>query len=198
MSVTYRKRQNVFLKEETEWSVEEDALRIREPARPEERLLWCNVASVRLAYAPTRLKRWRYVFVVYLKDGRKVEIDNAHFAGVGQFEDYSSTYVPFVRAALERIRIHAPEAKARAGSGVMSYVLNLLFVSTTFCLLAFVLMVIPTPLDYLSFSSFVKAGIIIVFLPALIRWIRKARPRGMELDEIPADALPNLPVPAAG
>ena len=73
--------------------------------------------------------------------------------------------------------------------------LNLLFVGSMFTLLAVVMMTIPTPFDYLSFSSFIRIGIILILLPVLFRWIKKARPRGITLDEIPEDALP--PVAAA-
>jgi hypothetical protein len=63
-------------------------------------------------------------------------------------------------------------------------------VCAAFGLLAVVLFTIPTPLDYLGASSVIKAGIIIILLPAFVRWIVMARPRAMSLDNIPRDALP--------
>lgn len=137
------------------------------------------------------MKTWRYVFVVELKDGRKIEIDNAHFAGLADFKDRSKTYVPFVQAALERIRILAPNARVRIVSRIISYTLNLLFVSTMLVLLDFVLVVLPTPLDYLSLPSYAKLAIIIIFFPILIRWAIKP-PRTVSLDELPPDALPKI------
>jgi hypothetical protein len=202
MSIIYSKRQSVFTKEEHEWRVEVDALVIKAPpgkapsrkelSSAESSISWKDVVNVRLAYAPGRFQKWRYVFVLQPKTGRKIEIDNSHYSGFAEFEDRSDTYVPFVRAALERIRDQAPQARAQIGSGIVSYVLNLLFVSAMFTILAILLIVIPTPLDFLSFSSFIKLGIIMVFLPVLYRWITKARPRGIKLDDIPPDALPKL------
>jgi len=190
MSVSYRKRQNFFVETEDEWRVEDDALVHTAAAGTVIRLPWRDVEQVRLAYAPTRAKTWRYVFVLYASKGRSMEIDNVHFAGLANFQERSDTYVPFVRAALERIRALAPEATLRVGSRTASYIANLLFVTLALGALTFVMFAIPTPLDYLSGSSFVKLGIILILLPALFRWIRKARPRGGSLDEIPADALP--------
>ncbi len=192
MSITYRKRQSLFTKAEHVWRVEEDTLVTSEPAGTESRVFWKDVTGVRLAYAPTRMKTWRYVFVVELKNGRKIEIDNGHFAGLADFKGRSNFYVPFVRAALERIRILAPDARVRIGSGVISYVLTLSFVAVATAALAIVLFVLPTPLDYLSYPSTVKLVIIILFSPILIRWTVKARPRTISLDEIPRDALPKI------
>jgi hypothetical protein len=190
MTVIYRKRQTLFSKAETEWRVDDEALVERDPSGYERRTSWRDVTSVRLAYAPTRWKAWRYVFVLYLKSGGKIEIDNAHFAGVGDFEDRSESYTPFVRAALERVRALAPEARMRAGSSVVGYILNLLFVGSMFAILAIVIFTLPTPLDYLDASSVIKGAIVVIFLPVLIRWIVKARPQGLSLDNIPRDALP--------
>jgi hypothetical protein len=170
MAVVYAKRQTLFRDEKTEYVVEEDALIIREPGKAELRIPWRNVDSVRLAYAPTRFKTWRHVFVLYLKRGRKIEIDNVHFNAVADFSDYSETYVPFVHAALARIKLEAPGVTARAGSAIVSYILNILIVVAGFSLLAFALITIPTPLDYMPFGAFVKLAIIIFFLPVLIRW----------------------------
>ena len=91
MSVLYRKRQNLFTKETTEWRVDDDVLSIHAPGIAERRISWHDVTYVRLAYAPTRIKHWRYVFVIELKNGQKIEIDNAHFEGVGNFTDYSAS-----------------------------------------------------------------------------------------------------------
>ncbi|MEE8439767.1 MAG: hypothetical protein V3S07_09265 [Micropepsaceae bacterium] len=192
MSVAYRKRQSLFTKAEHEWRVEEDTLVTCDPAGTESRVFWQDVIGVRLAYAPTRMKTWRYVFVVELKNGHKIEIDNGHFAGPADFKDRSNFYVPFVRAALERIRILAPDARVRIGSGALSYFLTLSFVAVVITALTIVLFVLPTPLDYLGYPSTVKLVIIIVFSPILIRWTVKARPRTISLDEIPSDALPKI------
>jgi hypothetical protein len=192
MTVIYRKRQTFFEKDDTEFRVDEDALVLRAPGKPEERFPWRDVDTVRLAFAPTRAKRWRYVFVLYPKRGPKIEIDNTHFVGVANFSDYSETYVPFVRAALDRIRAEAPEAKARIGSESFSYYASLAFFIACYLLLGFVLVTIPSPLDYMPYSGFVKLGIVIFFLPVFFSWVKKARPRGIQLDQIPRDALPRL------
>jgi hypothetical protein len=66
------------------------------------------VSSVRLGFAPTRLKARRYVFALKFRGGARFEIDNFHYRGFADFEDRSMDYAAFVRAALRRIAVAAP------------------------------------------------------------------------------------------
>ncbi len=183
----YRKRRNLFEKDECEWRVEPDALVFRDAHQHEIRLAWRDVKAVRLAYAPTRAKTWRHVFVLTMKSGLQTEIDNAHFAGIGDFEDRSASYAPFVRAALARIKAEAPDAVVRVGSSPLAYLVQAAFVLAAFAGLAAVLLLLPV-----SFSGIVivKLALIAAFLPMLWRWLKYARPRRASFDALPDDAFP--------
>lgn len=188
--VVYRRRRNALTQAEREWRVEEDALVTRGASGRERRLAWEDVASVRLSFAPTRLKPWRYLFSIQHRDGRRTMLDNAHYLGFARFEDRSDTYTPFVRAALARIAAANPKARALIGETAKRYFLLLLTALIGLGAVAFVLIALPTPFDHLPFVALIKLGLVLAMLPLFARWVIGAMPRGVALDAIPERALP--------
>jgi hypothetical protein len=95
-----------------------------------------------------------------------------------------------VRAALRRLAVAQPGAKALIGETPKRYFFLLLFALLAFGAIAFALIVVPTPLDQLPFANIAKFVIILLMLPIFWAWMLKALPRGVPLDAIPARALP--------
>lgn len=188
--VVYRRRRDAFSRSEREWRVEEDALVTVGGSGAERRFPWKDMLSVRLCYAPTRFKPWRYVFALQPRRGGRIEIDNAHFVSVGNFEDRSAAYRTFVRAALERLAAAKPQMRALIGETPKRYFLMLLAALVGLGGLAFVLIAVPTPLDALPYAALAKLAIIVLMLPIFWRWVIGAMPRGVGLSEIPKRALP--------
>jgi energy-converting hydrogenase Eha subunit C len=58
------------------------------------------------------------------------------------------------------------------------------------CVLAYVLVALPTPLDGLPYAALAKFGIVLAMLPMFWLWVARAMPRGVPLDAIPERALP--------
>lgn len=121
MTTSYSKRENGFETGEHRWSVEDHALIWTRPAGDSLTLPWKDVGAVRAAHAPTRARTWRRVLELTTRKGSKLLIDNSHFKGIADFEDRSSTFVPFVLACLERVLAQAPDARARVGSSPAGY-----------------------------------------------------------------------------
>jgi hypothetical protein len=190
--VVYRRRRNALTRAEREWRVEEAALVTRGASGRERRLAWEDVSSVRLSFAPTRFKPWRYLFSIEHRDGRKTQIDNAHYLGFARFEDRSESYAPFVRAAVARIAACNPKARALIGETTTRYFFLLLAALLGLGGVAFVLVALPTPLDGLPFAGLIKLGLVLAMLPVFARWVLGAMPRGVALDAIPPDALPRV------
>lgn len=188
MTTTYAKRENAFEKGEHIWRVEDDCLIWTRPTGESLTLLWKDVGAVRAAYAPTRWKSWRHVFELTTRKGAKLLIDNAHFRKVGNFEDRSPTFIPFVLATLDRVIAYAPDARASVGASPASYFGQLAFVLTMMAFLAAVLILLPTPLGWLII---LKLLLIAAMLPVAINWAVKSRPRRTELT--PGAMLPGLP-----
>jgi len=188
--VIYRRRRSAMSRGEREWRVEDDALVTRGGSGRERRYPWTDFTGVRLCFSPTRQKPWRYVFELQRKQGQKIEIDNAHFLGVGAFEDRSESYTPFVRAALARLAATNFKARALIGETPKRYFFLTLVALLGLGALAYVLAAVRTPLDTLPFASLVKLGIILLMLPIFWRWVIGAVPKGVALDAIPERALP--------
>lgn len=186
--VRYAKRGNVFDKGEEAWFVEPDHLVRTTPEGDQDRVAWREVALVRLKYAPTRWNGNRHQFSFTTTGGDLWSVDNIHCVGVGNFEDRSETFTPFVLAAIARIAALAPDAEAKLGTTGLAYWSQLLFASAMFALLVVVLLVLP---GSLSWMILVKLALIAAMLPVMFSWIGRARPRKVALDvEVFRDALP--------
>lgn len=186
---TYRKRENFFEAAEDVWSVEGDSLVHKRADGTVARRQLSEVASVRLRYAPTSYKTWRYAFEIRFNAGHAWHIDNGHFAGIADFEDRSATFVPFVREVIQLVSQHAPQARAFLGSSWTSYLLQVGFLVIAFSALAGVFLMLPIGAG-ISGMVVVKLAIIAFFLPVVLKWARRALPQGVPINAIPDDAYP--------
>ncbi|MFT3728724.1 MAG: hypothetical protein QM759_12945 [Terricaulis sp.] len=187
---SYRRRSGVVSRGEREWRVEDDALVSTAASGREQRFPWKDVIGVRLCSEPHRRKPWRYVFELQRKDGRKIEIDNAHFVRMGAFEERSGDYKNFVRAALARVAAANPKAKALIGETPRRYFFLILGGLLGLIAISYALIAVHTPLDQYQFAPLVKFAVIVLMLPVFWRWIFGAMPRGVALHDIPERALP--------
>jgi hypothetical protein len=188
----YRRRRSAISRGEREWRVEPDGLVSCARSGDARCVRWTDIVCVRLCAAPTRAKPWRYVFELQPRHGRRIEIDNTHYAGSGAFEDRSQAYTPFVRAALARLAGANPKARALMGETPIRYFLLLLGALIGLGALAFALIAVKTPLDALPASGLIKLALIFLMLPVFAR-VLGAAPRGVALDAVPARALPPEP-----
>ena len=190
--VIYRRRRNAISRGEREWRVEDDALVTVSASGRERRYPWVDIVAVRLCQEPMRGRPFRYVFELQPKHSRKIEIDNAHCVGRGQFEERSDSYTPFVRAALARVAAANPKARALIGETPKRYFFLLLGALLGLGALAFMLAAVQTPIDALPspYDALVKLAIILLMLPIFWRWVLGAMPRGVPIDAIPPRALP--------
>jgi hypothetical protein len=187
--ITYRKLENFFDAAEDVWSVEGDSLVHKRADGTVARRQLSEVSSVRLRYAPTSYKTWRYAFEIRFKAGHAWHIDNGHFAGIADFEDRSATFAPFVREVIKLVSQHASQARAYLGSSWTSYLLQVGFLVIAFTALAGVLLVLPIGAG-ISGMVVVKLAIIAFFLPVVFKWARRALPQGVPINAIPDDAYP--------
>jgi hypothetical protein len=188
--VTYRRRRNGASRSEREWRVEDDALVTRGGSGREQRIRWREIVSVRLYHEPKRAKPFRYMFELKPHNRAKIVIDNAHYLGDGAFEDRSSSYTPFVRAALSRVAAENPKVRALMGETPKRYFFLLILSLIGLGALAFALVVMPTPIDAWPYATPAKLGLVLAMLPLFWFWVLRNMPRGVELDDIPDRALP--------
>jgi len=176
--IAYAKRENVLEKDERRWVVETGGLRQSWPRNRDQLLPWRDVREIRLTFAPTRFKPWRYKLTLRGPDGARV-IDNAHFAGVGNFEDRSDSFRPFVLACVERVAALAPGAEARLGAAPLAYWAQLLLVAVVYALLAMIVIALPINFTGLIWA---KLALIVVMLPVFFAFVTRSWPRRIALD----------------
>jgi hypothetical protein len=181
----YRRRASV-LEDEREYRVEQDHLVVGSGGA-ERRLPWAGVRWLRLTFAPTEQKRGRYVFVLAFASRERIQIDNMHWRGFADFEDRSGSYVPFVRASVERIRALAPGARAFAGAPWWSYLGQIAILSISGALLVWVLLEVS---GHVSDSNQARVAAIVAALPVVMVWLVRGRPRRLDLGNLPPSVLP--------
>jgi hypothetical protein len=188
--ITYSRRRNQVSGGEREWRIEDDALVMRRPGGGEKRTPWRDILGVRLYHEALRNRPWRYAFELHTRQGARIVIDNAHCIAGSQFEERSSRYTPFVRAALARIAAANPKARLLIGETQKRYFFLMLMGLLAIAALALALMVIPTPLDATPLALPVKLGLVLSLLPLFWVGVLRSLPRGAALDAVPDRALP--------
>lgn len=179
-AVEYRRRASLTETGEVLWRAFPDrleqfgpdgALRMTVPYR--------NVQSVRLAFAPGRFQTSR--FLMELQGTRsELVLSNMHFAGIGNFEDRSETFLPLVRTVVTGIAAANPVARFTAGERPAYYWLMLGFNAFAFGMLALLLLTLPIVPGNISASVMIKGVVILFTLPLLFSWAVNARPRGFD------------------
>lgn len=188
MSERYEKRESILETAPRVWRIEPDALVHAFPRGGEFRLPWSEVRRVRLRYAPTEYKRWRYIFSIDGRRGRGMSFDNSHYLGVADFEDRSAAFSAFVSAVLDKVAERAPKAKLYLGSSVLNY--TVLMASMLIPMAALCWLILSLPGWEPNEMFWARFGIIAAMLPVAGLWIVKARPRHADM----ATMRENLPV----
>jgi hypothetical protein len=147
-----------------------------------------SIVELRLCFDPTRFDDTRHRCDIRLADRRRASFYSTHFVSVAEFEDRAATYVPLVRALVAQVAAASPACRFRAGKRPIVYwaehaVLAAL-VALLVCVLALVGGVAITDL-FLA-----KLAIVVAFIPVMIAYTRKNRPRQFDPDAIPAEVLP--------
>ena len=105
---------NSLIDKERSFTLGEDALTWRDDAG-EGRLAYADVRDMRLIGYPSLIGEALQCTVRGRRHG-KVKIRSAHYRGLGDFEDRTETYAPFVAALAKRVAARAPDARFIAGS----------------------------------------------------------------------------------
>lgn len=144
---------------------------------PPGRISLAQVNRLRIAYEPTRISSGRFVIWLRSPTG-SVRLDNLDWAGVGQCREQDEAFMGFTQEMLYRIQSENPAAECRLGKPAGTYVLSLLF--TVFLLV----ILFGAGLFFLFIGviwlALLKVLILLVYLPRLIRYLKRNRPRKME------------------
>lgn len=192
---SYSKRETAFDPGEQVWTVEAEGLRWARADGARLGMAWARVRAVRLTFAPTGLKPWRHKLTLVSRTAGTWTIDNGHFKGVGDFEDRSAGFNPFVLACVERVAAANPAAQGRLGADPLAYWAQMAFVVLGLGALAWV--VLALPVDF-NGAQWAKLGVIAALLPTGLLFAVRSWPRPVALDvEAFRAALPEVPATTA-
>jgi hypothetical protein len=181
----YRARQNAFGQERL-WRVGSGGL-FWQGGEKAGHFPFSEIVSIRLSFTPTRFDFARYRCVVKRFNGWQETIVSTSYAGIGSFEDRSTSYAGFVRRLVEEASRANPAIRFEAGESSLKYWGSIALMIGAFALLAVVILSI-------GFNStwfiIVKLAVIAFLLPICLRWIAKNRPHAFQPGVIPPQVLP--------
>lgn len=172
----------------TTWVLDGGVLRQEDDKGPPREIPLDRVRVLRLDFAPTRPERNRYRCRLELAGGETLTIFNRTYVSFGNFADTSADYVAFVQALIAALRQHAPRCEWIAGASAASYFFNLLatgFIFGCFGLISFFLFSVG-----LTWLIVLKILLLLFYVPVLLRWVMRNRPRAFSPKLIPPDMLP--------
>lgn len=215
-SLSHAARANVFQREAT-WRLAPDALtreggeaasapawahafrillRILWPWQPirieaggSARFPYAAVSALRLSFDPTRFDARRHRCDVTLADGERAVIFSTHYVSVGEFEDRGPSYAALVRELIGRVAAAKAACRFRAGKRPLVYWAEHAFLLAMLAALVWVIGLVGGA--GLSELTWLKLAIVASFIPLLLRYTRKNRPRRFDPAAIPSDVLPD-------
>ncbi len=171
----------------TRWVLEEGRLQLEDGKGPPRVVPLGWVRELRLDFAPTRPERNRFRCRLKLFNGETLTFFNRTYAGIYDFRETSAEYVAFVSALRDALARHAPGCRFIAGAGGVSYFFNVLttvFIFGCFAAIAWFLFVVG-----LTWMLALKLLILIFYVPVLLRWVVRNRPRDFAPAAIPRAAV---------
>ncbi len=174
MTTTYEKRESVLEREPRRWRIEPGALVEELPGGRRTAIAWDDVEEVRLRFDPTQYKSWRHVFSVY-GAGATISFDNGHYLAMGEFEDRSASFSPFVSAVLDKVR--SPRARLYAGATPLGYAATAVPLMLGLGLLLLVLWNLPVDADAGGGRILERLFAVAVALPLAGYWAVRSWPR---------------------
>jgi len=181
----YRVRQNAF-EQERLWRVGPHGLSW-DGGEKKGAFPFSEIVSIRLSFTPTRFDFARYCCVVKRFNGWRETIVSTSYAGIGSFEDRSSSYAAFVRRLVAEAARANPAIRFEAGESRIKYWGSIAILVGAFALLAVVVLSIGLAPTWLVIA---KLAVIAFLLPVGLLWTAKNRPRPFQPQEIPPQVLP--------
>lgn len=185
----YRLKANAFTGMRT-YRLTDEALTWEEEGKPLDGVFFDEISEVRLAFAPTRVAPNRYRAQIVLRRGGMVELFNLDYVGFANFAAHDADYAAFLTELHRRLAARGKNVVYRRGNTVAGYIFNVgltvfIFVAIAFAFIFLVNVGGPG-------IAIVKLGIILFFVPLLVRYIRRARPGTYDPLALPRDVLPDV------
>ena len=146
-----------------------------------------EVASVALAYEPSRADLARYTCTITGRRGHVVQLQSTSYRGVADFVSQADAYRAFVLALHRALLPRAGEVRFGTGVSTSRYLLNLGCLLVSLPLLLGVLALFGTAI---GIPAVLHLVLIAVLLPFVWKWMRRNRPGTYDPRALPDALLP--------
>lgn len=174
----------------TTWAIEGIWLRVQDEAGPPRLIALADVAELQLEFAPTRMEPNRFRCALRARGAGPLFWFNRTYAGLADFRDTSAAYAAFVRALHAALARHAPECRFVAGATAARYVASV--IAAGLAGLVVVGAALFLVFNGLAWLILLKLALMAIFLPNVVRWLARNRPRAYAPDAIPPGVLPRV------
>lgn len=192
--LTHSKREHIGESHQRLWQVTPQGLTIIDADARPVRIDYRDIQSLRIAYAPTQLKLWRYVAELTLNSGRSFVIDNGHYQGIGDFEERSDSFRLMIEALFSALKQHNPDAALITGEHSARHWGYSIMLCLSLLLLAWVAWAVSG--NSLLIALIIFGAVFLTYASGAGDLMHRTRPgspqKVAELTTLPADHLPPL------
>lgn len=142
------------------------------------RISYCDIATIRTRFDPTRFDRNRYRCDLRSTTGDRTTLFSTHYVDIASFKDQQESYAPFIRAMIMRVQISNPSAVITTGLSWPAYILQHGALLLTLFALLTMLGVVGVP--GLG-SGWIKLVILTSYGGILWRYARRNMPKNIAL-----------------
>lgn len=184
MQQEFKNRLNAFQKERT-FVLDKDRLQVWEAGMQIKDVPLRNIKSIKLSYEPTRLNTRNYVCTLDIGP-EALKLQSTDYVSLANFRDNAEAYVAFVSQLLPMAQNANPYLKLKGGSSATQYYGSLAFLAIVLVLVILVF----TLTGGFSWTSMLRLVILAIFIPSLLKYIKKNKPIQFSAYEIPEKLLP--------
>jgi hypothetical protein len=175
----------------TTWTIDGAHLRLADDQPAPRVVALADAVELRLEFAPTRMEPDRFRCALRVRGAGHFVCFNRTYAGLGDFRDTSAEYAAFVRALHAAIARHAPACRFAAGATPARYTASV--AATAFVALVAGVAALFLVFNGLAWLILLKLALMAIFLPNVLRWLARNRPRAYAPGAIPREVLPTAP-----
>lgn len=193
-ALSYTYRQSILTKPWT-FSLTDDALSFQEDQRPAIVIPYSQIKQVKPKFDPTRVQLNRHVIDVQLTNGRSYKIASMSYQGISDFTDQAAQYSRFIKAFHERLAHANQTLQYKKGISQLGYVASV-------GMLVFLILLLIVAVGFILTGTvnaviLIKFVLLIIFIPTLLKYIRRNKPGTYDPLDLPEDVLPEPRVQGA-
>jgi hypothetical protein len=168
------------------FSLDEDALVIDDAASASIRVPFKDITTIRLSYAPDRMRRNNFQCAVESPQG-KYAFMSTSYVSLANFKSDSQRYATMVKELISKVAAANPTVSLVSGKPKFAYRLSIILMIAGFLAVAMLIYFLGETMSSVSWMKFI---LILLLIPMAFSYIMKNKPGTFSAESIPANLLP--------